>query len=192
MRRDTPRSDGQSTTPGQAGVPPGPAGTPGLPRSDGRVDLGRPTVTIASYPDYASAQRVVDHLSDNKFPVERMTIVGTDLALVERVLGRMTTARAALAGAASGAWFGLFIGLLLGIFTVANWLGVVVTAVVIGAIWGTIFGAIAHGMSRGRRDFSSTTALRAGEYAVNVDADFAEQAQRMLVGQQLPQPVTGR
>src|SRR5687767_13393777 len=30
---------------------------------------GTPTVTVAVYLDYASAQRAVDHLSDNGFPV---------------------------------------------------------------------------------------------------------------------------
>lgn len=163
---------------GHRNLPPGPAGTPSRP--DGRPDPGRPTVTVAAYPDYSAAQRVVDYLSDNRFPVERTSIVGTNLALVETVLGRMTTGRAAVAGAASGAWFGLFIGLLFGIFTAVNWLGIVLTAVVIGAIWGAIFGAIAHGMSGGRRDFSSASSLRAGEYAVNVDADLADQARQLL------------
>jgi len=162
-------------------MPPGPAGTPAMPVSgDGRPELGRPMTTVASYPEYSHAQRAVDHLSDNKFPVERTAIVGTDLALVESVTGRLTTGRAALAGAASGAWFGLFIGLLFGIFTVTNWLGVVITAVFIGAIWGAIFGGVAHGMTGGRRDFSSASALRAGQYAVNVEADFADQARQLL------------
>lgn len=163
-----------------------------MPTGDGGPHLGRPTITVATYPDYSAAQRAVDHLSDNKFPVERTSIVGTNLALVETVLGRMTTERAALAGAATGAWFGLFIGLLFGIFSIANWLGVVVTAVVIGAIWGAIFGAIAHGMSGGRRDFSSTSSLRASEYAVNVDADVADQARQLLTRANWQPAPTGR
>ena len=55
--------------------------------------------TIASFPDYAEAQRAVDYLSDNGFPVENITIVGSDLKQVERVLGRLTKWKAALAGA---------------------------------------------------------------------------------------------
>src|SRR5215213_6931255 len=92
------------------------------------------TVPVATYPDYASAQRAVDFLSDNHFPVERTAIVGTDLRLVEKVLGRVTVARAALNGAAGGAWFGLFIGLLFGIFSDRGWLGVLLFAVLIGAV----------------------------------------------------------
>jgi hypothetical protein len=149
--------------------------------------MGRPTITVATYPDYPTAQRAVDFLADNKFPVERTAIIGTNLTLVETVLGRMTTGRAALAGAATGAWFGLFIGLLFGIFTAGNWLAIIVVALLIGAIWGAVFGAIAHAMTRGQRDFTSASSLRASEYAVTVDSDFADQA-RQTVGRLNWQP----
>jgi hypothetical protein len=38
---------------------------------------------VASFPEYAQAQRAVDYLSDEKFPVERIAIVGEGLRLVE-------------------------------------------------------------------------------------------------------------
>jgi hypothetical protein len=171
-------------------MPPGPGGAPTPPSGDGGP-AGRPMVTIATYPEYLPAQQAVDYLSDNRFPVERTAIVGTNLALVENVLGRMTTGRAALAGAATGAWFGLFIGLLFGIFAVTNWIGVLVTAVLIGAAWGAIFGAVAHAMTRGRRDFTSASSLRASEYAVTVDQDVADEA-RQLLGRMSWQPAGGR
>jgi hypothetical protein len=139
-----------------------------------------PTVAVATYPDYPSAQRAVDYLSDNKFPVERAAIVGTDLRLVENVLGRLTTGRAALAGAASGAWFGLFIGLLFGIFSNSSWLAVLLVCILIGAVWGAIFGAIAHAMTGGRRDFTSRSSLQASQYAVTVDAEVADGARQLL------------
>jgi len=138
-------------------------------------------VTVATYGDYADAQRAVDYLSDQNFPVEHTAIVGTDLRLVENVLGRLTTGRAALAGAAGGAWFGLFIGLLFGLFSTYNWFAVVATGLIVGAIWGAIFGAIAHAATRGRRDFTSRSTLQAREYAVTVDAAHAEQARQLLV-----------
>jgi hypothetical protein len=183
MATSTPQSGWRPDVPGTTGsspMPPGPAGRPSAPTGDGGPTMGRPMVTIATYPDYAAAQRAVDYLSDNRFPVERTAIVGTNLTLVENVLGRMTTGRAALAGAATGAWFGLFIGLLFGIFSVGNWIGVVVAAVLIGAAWGAIFGAIAHAMSGGRRDFTSASSLRASEYAVTVEQDVAEDARRVI------------
>jgi Heat induced stress protein YflT domain len=163
---------------------PGPAGTPAPPGAptSGPVPGSpeRPTVSVVTYPDYESAQRAVDHLSDNQFPVEYTAIIGTDLRLVENVLGRMTTGRAALAGAASGAWFGLLIGLLLSIFSVSAWWALLLTGLVIGALWGAAFGAIAHAMTGGRRDFASRSVLRAGQYAVTVDAGYADQARQLL------------
>jgi hypothetical protein len=151
---------------------------PGTPED--LLALGGPTVQVSTYDDYASAQRTVDFLSDNGFPVEQTAIVGTDLKMVENVLGRLTTARAALAGAASGAWFGLLIGLLIGIFSASAWWRVLIAAIVIGAVWGAIFGGIAHAATGGRRDFSSRTSLQAGHYAVNVGEDHAEEATLML------------
>jgi uncharacterized membrane protein len=137
-------------------------------------------VSVATYPDYESAQRAVDFLSDNKFPVEHTAIIGTNLSLVENVLGRMTTGKAALAGLASGAWFGLFIGLLLSIFTTGNWWAPILAGLLIGAFWGVIFGAIAHAATRGRRDFTSRSSLQAKEYAVSVESVHADEARQLL------------
>lgn len=154
--------------------------TPSTLGGPGRPAAGSAKVTIATYPDYDLAQQAVDQLADHDFPVERTTIIGTDLRLVERVMGRLTTVRAALAGAATGAWFGLLIGLLFGIFAVSGWLAVVLTAVLIGAVWGALFGAAAHAFTRGRRDFYSYRSIEAEQYAVTVDAALAEQAVRIL------------
>jgi hypothetical protein len=137
-------------------------------------------VVVATYPDYAAAQKAVDYLSDSKFPVEKTAIVGTDLRLVENVLGRLTTGRAALAGAASGAWFGLFIGLLFGIFSDSSWLAILIVAILVGAIWGAIFGAIAHATTGGRRDFASRSSLQASQYAITVTTDASEEARALL------------
>ncbi|GAB3958122.1 general stress protein [Micromonospora vulcania] len=168
-------------------LPSGPAGHPSAPSGDGHgPESGPPTVTIGSYPDYPSAQRVVDYLADNRFPVEHTAIVGTNLTLVETVLGRMTTGRAAVLGAGTGAWFGLFIGLLFGIFTVGNWLAVILVGLVVGAIWGAVFGAVAHAMTGGQRDFTSASSLRAGQYAVTVDAQLADQARQLMGRAHLP------
>jgi hypothetical protein len=156
-------------------VPSLPADAPALGARSGS------TVAVATYPDYASAQRAVDYLSDNKFPVERTAIVGTDLRLVESVLGRLTTGRAALAGAGSGAWFGLFIGLLVGLFTTgAEWLGLVLGGVLIGAFWGAVFGFFAHRATRGMRDFASLRGLAAASYDVLVADEHAARAKELL------------
>lgn len=139
-------------------------------------------VQVGSYDDYAGAQKAVDHLSDEGFPVENVTIVGTDLRMVEKVLGRLTLGRAASAGAASGAWFGLFVGLLLSLFAAdgANWLGSVATALLVGIVFGAVFGAVSYSATGGRRDFTSTSQVIASHYDVLCAPGVAEDARAHL------------
>ena len=125
-----------------------PMPAPDLPPTETTMVRGRPSVTVAVYETYAGAQRAVDFLSDSKFPVEHVSIVGTDLRLVENVLGRWTVPRAAGAGALTGAWFGLLVGLLLSIFSDSGWFVIIIVAIVIGAVWGAIFGAVAQSATR--------------------------------------------
>ena len=136
--------------------------------------------TVARFDDYAAAQRAVDQLSDDGFPVETLDIVGSDLRLVERVTGRLTKARAATAGALSGAWIGLLIGILLGLFTPVSWFLMVAAAVGFGALWGAVFGFAAHAATRGQRDFSSVRSLAAGRYDLIARDGTAERARSML------------
>ena len=90
-----------------------------------RGPLGLPTPPkgwpVGSYPTYAEAQRAVDYLSDNQFPVQQVTIVGVDLMQVERVTGRLTWGKVLGGGVLSGAWLGVFIGLVLGLFSNNPW-----------------------------------------------------------------------
>jgi hypothetical protein len=139
-------------------------------------------VQVATYGDYAQAQRAVDFLSDQKFPVENVTIIGSDLRMIERVTGRLTWGRALGAGAASGAWFGLFVGLLLGIFAVngTSWVASVLTGLIIGLVFGAIFGAVGYGATQGRRDFTSVNQVVANRYDVMCNPQYAEEARAHL------------
>ncbi|MEU2180695.1 general stress protein [Streptomyces thermolilacinus] len=140
---------------------------------------------IGSYPTYEGAQRAVDYLSDNGFPVEHTAIIGCDLRMVETVLGRMTRARAALGGAATGAWFGLFVGLLLSLFTTGphHVVVLVVSGVLYGAVFGAVFGFGGHAVTAGRRDFTSRSRIEAARYDVVADGQWAHQAEHLLVRQ---------
>jgi hypothetical protein len=136
---------------------------------------------IASYRDYAEAQRTVDGLSDAEFPVENLRIVGHGVSTVEAITGRMTNTRAALTGAASGAWFGLFIGLLLGMFAAGTvWLSVLVAGLLIGAVWGAAFGFVGHWATHGRRDFTSVSTLTAERYDIVCTPALAAKAASLL------------
>lgn len=159
------------------------AGIPSLPAG----------VEIASYATYLEAQRAVDHLSDEGFPVQHLNIVGSDLRSVERVTGRLTYARAALGGALSGAWFGLFAGLLLslvvsGAGSGSTWLA----AVLIGAGFGMLFGVIGFALTGGRRDFTSVNAILAARYSVLCTEEDAGRARQLLVGLEGVRPLQDR
>lgn len=138
-------------------------------------------VVIASFDDYIAAQSAVDLLSDKKFDVSAVRIVGHDLNLVEQVSGRMTKGRAALYGAGSGAWFGLLLGILLGIFLPNPvWLSVLLIGLALGAIWGAVFGFFGHLATGGRRDFTSLRSLQAKRYDLVVSSGLVEEAQKLL------------
>lgn len=137
---------------------------------------------VGSYTEYAGAQRAVDFLSDERFPVERTAIIGSDLRMVELVVGRLNYGRAALAGAASGAWFGLLIGLFLGLFVpdIDGVLTLLLWGLLFGGLAGAAFGGAGHAMSGGKRDFVSRQQLAAGRYDVVVDSAYANEARTLL------------
>ncbi len=138
-------------------------------------------VVVGSYGNYAGAQRAVDYLSDQKFPVQYVTIVGSGLKLVETVTGRLDWGRAALAGAVGGFWFGLLIGLFVAIFsTGTSTLALVLYGALWGVIAGAIFGLITYAFTGGRRDFVSNQQLLADSYDVTVDPTHAESARDLL------------
>ncbi|PPK66256.1 glycine zipper family protein [Actinokineospora auranticolor] len=139
---------------------------------------------IATYANYSDAERAVDYLSDNGFPVQRVAIVGSDVQLVEQVVGRLNYGGAALRGAGSGAFTGLLIGWLFGLF---NWFTPVLASLtlalyglVFGAILGAVFGLVVHASQRGRRDFASIRVMRPSRYELHVDAEVADRAKDML------------
>ncbi|MBX3087029.1 MAG: hypothetical protein KF742_00960 [Cryobacterium sp.] len=148
-------------------------GFPTLPKGD----------VLGTYDTYDEAQSVVDRLARGEFPVKQVSIVGSDLHTVERVTGKMSYGRAAIAGAASGAWFGIFMGLVLFLFSPSNNTMVyLLAAVMIGAGFGMLFGIVSYALNRRRRDFTSIHQVIAGKYEVIVDAELALRAQELLSG----------
>lgn len=138
--------------------------------------------SIATYDTYLEAQRAVDFLSDQQFPVQHVNIIGSDLRMVENVLGRLTRGRAAAAGAATGAWFGLFVGVLLSIFadSSTNAFGLVLSALVYGAAFGAIFGFAGHALSGGKRDFTSRSKIVSSRYEIVCTWAEADRAREVL------------
>jgi hypothetical protein len=140
--------------------------------------------TVGSYTSYLDAQKAVDYLADQQFPVQLVSIVGNDLKMVERVTGRLSYPRVALSGALSGMWFGLFVGVMLSFFTPAGGPFSIITSVLMGAAFFMLFGIVTYATQRGKRDFTSTSQVVATNYDVIVAYEAANEARRLL--QQLP------
>ena len=143
---------------------------PTLPRGD----------LVAAFATYLDAQKAVEALSSAGFAVQHVTIVGTDLKMVERVTGRLTYSRVAAAGLASGAWFGLFVGLVLSLFGGTGNALPIFVAVGIGAGFGLLFSVLSYSMTRGKRDFTSASQIVATSYGLLCDGERAGEAIRIL------------
>ncbi|WP_394939136.1 general stress protein [Psychromicrobium sp. YIM B11713] len=142
--------------------------------------------TVGSYVSYLDAQKAVDYLADQQFPVQLVSIVGNDLKMVERVTGKLSYPRVALNGAMTGAWFGLFVGLLLSFIgaSPAGSLLAIPIAMLLGAAFWMLFGIVTYAAQRGKRDFTSTSQVLASSYDVIVAREASGEARRLL--QNLP------
>jgi hypothetical protein len=139
-------------------------------------------MSLAVYDSYPLAQRAVDYLSRQEFPVQSLEIVGTDLKSVERVTGRLTRRKLALAGAISGLWLGLFVGLAFTLFTTHAQPGFVIATPLLGAGFGLVWSQLSYAAAtRGRtRDFTSVSHVVAASYEVLVEHNLAAQARELL------------
>lgn len=138
-------------------------------------------IPVGTFPTYAKAQEAVDYLSDNEFPVQNVTIVGSDLRLVEKVTGRLTRGKVVQAGALTGALWGLFMGTLIVLFASED-VSIIVPIItaLIGAAFGAVSGYLAYSATGGKRDFTSSTGVVARSYEVICKAAVAEDARNLL------------
>jgi hypothetical protein len=143
---------------------------PGIPRGD----------VLGTYDTYLEAQQVVAKLAKADFDVRQLSIVGSDLKAVERVTGKLTYGRSAIAGAATGGWFGLFGGTLLFLFTPSSSLTYAVAIILIGAAFGMLFGVVSYAVNRRRRDYTSTSQVVASSYQVIAPSTVIVRAQELL------------
>jgi len=157
-------------------------------------------MSLGVFEKYEDAQKAVDFLSDREFPVENCMIVGTDLRQVERVTGRLTMGRVALAGLVTGIWMGLFVGLIFALFAQSgDAFMTVLWAMLFGAVFGLVWALLGHALTRGQRDFTSISQVVATRYEVLTEHKFAQRARDLLIelpngpgatawGQQPPSP----
>ena len=171
--------------PGQQNDPPPPAAVGSTAeRADVRVGVAQRVIAV--HPDHEKAEQTVQTLADAGFPAQRATIVGRGLTIVDRVTGQLSTADVTARGAASGVVVGALVGSLLGLFDLVTptvpvaWLAV--NAAILGAVLGAVTGLLGYTFTRGRRSFTTHSRITATHYDVQVDADLADRAVRLLDG----------
>lgn len=154
-----------------------PAQNPRVPATALALDY---PMSLGVYERYEQAQKAVDFLSDNEFPVQNCLIVGTDLKQMERVTGRLTTGKVALGGLLSGVWLGVFVGLIMSFFGTGNTLTIIVSTAIFGALFGVIWALVGYAATRGQRDFTSISRVVATRYEVLVEHKYAEEGRELL------------
>lgn len=141
-----------------------------LPPQNSAVPMVPEGTEVASYRTYPEASQAVDYLSQNDFNVSQVTIVGTDLYLVERVTGRLTAGRVAMSSASSGGIWGAMLGFVFSInsgTTSSLW---ILGGMFLGALAAMSLSLIAFVIRGRRRDFLSQQQVVAARYAVLVSS----------------------
>ncbi len=146
-----------------------------------RMELEYP-MSLGVYEQYVKAQHAVDFLADQGFPVQNVEIVGTEIRSIERVTGRLTRGKIAVAGALSGLWIGLFVGIAFSLFSDLNQLGLLVTTPLLGALFGLAWSQLGYSAAarHGNRDFASVSQVVATKYEVLVEHKHAARARELL------------
>lgn len=137
--------------------------------------------SLGVYEKYEDAQKAVDFLADNKFPVENLAIVGTDLKLVERVTGRKNWGSVIRQSALTGISTGLLVGIVLALFSPPErfW-PILLVAIGIAIVINVIFGAAVYAMSGGRRDFTSVRTTIPSKFEVLCEHKYVAAAREQL------------
>ncbi|MDR1354826.1 MAG: hypothetical protein LBJ43_00885 [Propionibacteriaceae bacterium] len=163
------------------------------PTAAGRMSpFGNPNLSalrpVASYDNYADAERAVDYLADAEFPVETLTIVGAGLRSFEKVTGRLSWARVILSGVLSGVLWGLMLAVLFWLLLPGKSMPYVFgLGTLAGVVYGTLANIVSYATTRGERDFTSVHSVAATRYEVLSDVTHAAQARAVLSGEDTPE-----
>lgn len=133
---------------------------------DASFSAGVNGTEVASYRTYQQAREAVSKLSEDNLDVSALTIVGTDLRLVERITGRLTLGRVLLSGALSGMWTGSFIALFLLLWLPSPSPSIFLMGLGMGAAFGIVLHLVPYFFSRKRPDYTSSTRVVASRYAI--------------------------
>lgn len=142
---------------------------------------------MGEFSNYQEASALVDRLVSGDFAPAKISIVGSDLKLVERIRGRLGYGRVALSGAMMGFWLGLLFAVLIGAGIQVGPDGAInylpdqfFSVVVIGAGIGMLISILRFALARNKRSFLSSQMPVAQRYEVIVPEEDAAKAQQIL------------
>ncbi len=143
--------------------------------------------SLGEFPNYQDATQLVERLIAGDFAPNKISIIGHDPVLVERVRSRLGYGRVALSGAVTGFWIGLIFALLLGTGIEVTPEGGVnylpqqfFSVLVVGAGLGMLFQVIRFSATKNKRSFLSSQMPIATRYEVIVPDEDALAALKIL------------
>ncbi len=143
--------------------------------------------SLGEFPNYQNATQLVERLIAGDFAPNKISIIGHDPVLVERVRSRLGYGRVALSGAVTGFWIGLIFALLLGTGIEVSPDGGVnylpqqfFSVLVVGAGLGMLFQVIRFSVTKNKRGFLSSQMPIATRYEVIVPDEDALGALKIL------------
>lgn len=136
---------------------------------------------VAAFRTHQEASAAVERLADNQFPINTVTIVGSDLHMAEKVLTKLTPAKVALTGATQGLTWGLFMAIFTILFYPQAVALVPIIAIVVGVLLGMILSTASWSLNKNRGTFAAQSSLVATRYAVLV-TEMPDRAFNILAG----------
>ncbi len=142
---------------------------------------------LGEFRDYQAASEFVNKLVQNDFPAPRVSIIGYDPVLVERVRSKLGYGRVALSGSLTGFWLGLLFALLLGIGFTQSEEGALAyqpqqfaAVLMLAAGVGMLVNVLRFGLAKNKRGFLSSQQPVATRYEVLVPDEDAAAALKAL------------
>jgi hypothetical protein len=145
-----------------------------------RLQTAGRDVVIASSEWYGDAERAIQSLARHGFPVERVTLVGRGLSLVERVSSAGSRLDAILGSATWSGVAGGGVGLALGALgTPVGGAGLLLWGLLLGVVIGALFGVLTN---RDAQDlgYDSLAIIKADRFDIAVDSEYAEEAEALI------------
>ncbi|WP_239453490.1 MULTISPECIES: general stress protein [Microbacterium] len=136
--------------------------------------------TVASFPTYEAAQKVVSSLIAADIPARDIAIVGQGLRSIERITGRLGYAAAARSGAVNGLLLGLLFSAILVIGSPSVPIQAFVGVLFVGIAIGMLMSIVAYSFVRRRRDYASVMQVVADHYEITVTDNSVHRARQVL------------